>query len=65
MLWRPESSRYLVWSHIDENSYKPFFPMIQRAARKAPRANPTRLRAVCVRRIVSASESNPISWVPG
>ena len=39
--------------------------MIHCAAFSAPRANPSRLRAVCRRVMVSAAESNPISCVPG
>ena len=50
---------------ISRNSNQPFFPTTQRAACKAPRAKPSRLRAVCRSVMVSAAESNPISCVPG
>src|SRR5208282_3432265 len=50
---------------ISRKSKKPFLPTTHRAARKAPRAKPSRLRAVCRIVIVSAAESKPISCVPG
>src|SRR5208337_743831 len=56
-----------VWPNsfrISRNSNTPFFPAIQRAARSAPRANPSRLRAVWRSVMVSAGESKPISCVP-
>ncbi len=55
---RPSSFR------ISRNSNTPFFPAIQRAASSAPRANPSRLRAVWRSVMVSAGESKPISCVP-
>src|SRR5579859_1251350 len=50
---------------ICRNSKTPCLPATHRAARKAPRAKPSRLRAVCRSVMVSAAESNPISCVPG
>src|SRR5712692_5721975 len=47
------------------NSKNPFLPITQRAAFSAPRAKPSRLRAVWRSVMVSAGESNPISCVPG
>src|SRR5215831_13534842 len=55
----------LKCSTISRNSKNPVLPTNQRAARKAPCAKPSRLRAVCRNVIVSSAESNPISWVPG
>src|SRR5205807_4856937 len=46
---------------ISRNSKRPFFPTTQRAALSAPRAKPSRLRAVWRSAMVSAGESNPIS----
>ncbi len=46
---------------ISRNSYMPFFPTIHRAARSAPRANPSRLRAVWRSVMVSPGQSKPIS----
>src|SRR6266849_2370300 len=50
---------------ISRNSKTPFLPASHRAARKAPRAKPSRLRAVCRSVMVSAAESKPTSCVPG
>src|SRR5260370_25225047 len=50
---------------ISRNSKTPLLPTTQRAARSAPRAKPSRLRAVWRSVMVSAAESNPISCVPG
>src|SRR5581483_7241655 len=47
------------------NSNQPFLPITHLAAVSAPRAKPSRLRAVCRSVIVSAPESKPISCVPG
>ena len=46
---------------ISRKSKKPFLPTTHLAARRAPRANPSRLRAVCRIVIVSEAESKPIS----
>src|SRR5260370_5026165 len=50
---------------ISRNSKTPFFPRIHRAARRAPRANPSRFLAAWRMVMVSALESKPISCVPG
>src|SRR5438105_13487746 len=50
---------------ISRNSKTPCLPASHRAARKAPRAKPSRLRAVCRSVMVSAAESNPTSCGPG
>ncbi len=50
---------------ISRNSNTPCLPLIHRSACNAPRAKPSRLRAVCRSVMVSADESKPISCVPG
>ena len=50
---------------ISRNSKTPLLPTTHRAARSAPCANPSRLRAVWRSVMVSAAESKPISCVPG
>ena len=50
---------------ISLNSWKPCLPTTHSAAFRAPRAKPSRLRAVWRSVMVSAAESKPISCVPG
>src|SRR6185503_9097518 len=52
-------------SSTSANSYIPLRPTIQRAATRAPAANPSRDRAACVNVLWSPLESNPTRCVPG
>src|SRR5262249_50676517 len=57
--WSISFSTHSISLTISRKSKNPFFPATHRAARRAPRANPSRLRAVCRMVMLSAAESKP------
>ena len=61
----PVNIIYLLANKTSLNLNTPRLPGSHCAAFSAPRANPSRLRAVCRSVMVSAAESKPISCVPG